>query len=179
MAERAGADAIGVVVFSDSLREVSLKRAVEIFNAVGPFMARVCVSHTTSMDEINEIISLDPTAIQVSFPHLIPENTRVQVIRVIKPGDPVPLSADAVIVDESHGEGRLFDMRYALEIREKCNKPLILAGGLNPQNVAGAIKTIRPYAVDVASGVESEPGVKDPVKVYEFIKNAKVSDYET
>jgi len=73
----------------------------------------------------------------------------------------------------------LFDMGYALEIRKNCNKPLILAGGLNPGNVAGAIKAIRPYAVDVASGVESAPGVKDPVKISEFIKNSKICDYET
>jgi len=179
MAERAGADAIGVVVFSDSPREVSLKKADAIFNKVGPFMARVCVSHTNSMDEINDMISLAPNAIQISYPHKIPEDTHTRIIRVIKPGDPVPVAADAVIVDASHGGGKLFDMGYALEIRKNCNKPLILAGGLNPGNVAGAIKAIRPYAVDVASGVESAPGVKDPVKISEFIKNSKICDYET
>jgi phosphoribosylanthranilate isomerase len=88
---------------------------------------------------------------------------------VIGRGDPLPEDCDAVIVDDSHGEGRQFDQDYAREIVQRSKVPVILAGGLTPANVSGAIRRVRPYAVDVASGVEMVPGIKDNEKVRVFI----------
>lgn len=145
--------------------------------AAGPYMGRVCVSHTKSPEELSEILALHPTAIQISYPHEMPKNSTCLVIRVIQPGDPIPSSADAIIVDASMGKGTLYDQEYAKKIIKMSKVPVILAGGLNPGNVGDAIKAVQPYAVDVASGVESSPGIKDPEKVIEFIKNAKEASH--
>jgi phosphoribosylanthranilate isomerase len=85
--------------------------------------------------------------------------------------------ADAVLMDtysasDFGGTGETFDWQIARKGREGVDQ-LILAGGLTPENVAEAIKIVRPYAVDVASGVESSPGKKDRKKMEAFIKNAK------
>jgi len=80
-----------------------------------------------------------------------------------------------VLVDAPEpGSGEVFDWSM-LDGRER-GRPLILAGGLHPKNVAQAIRIVRPWGVDVASGVESSPGTKDPVKVREFILNAREAE---
>jgi phosphoribosylanthranilate isomerase len=168
-AEQVGADAIGVVLFSDSKRCVSPGRAEEIFATVGPFTTTVAVTHTKSREDLAEIITLKPDAIQVSHPFIFRKDPGARVIRVIGRGDPLPEDCDAVIVDDSHGEGRQFDQDYAREIVQRSKVPVILAGGLTPANVSGAIRRVRPYAVDVASGVEMVPGIKDNEKVRVFI----------
>jgi phosphoribosylanthranilate isomerase len=170
-AEKAGADAIGVVVFSGgvSRRVVSVDRVREIFDAVGPFITRVAVTHTDSQKELEQLIALNPDAIQISHPFTFRNDPGVRVIRVIGRGDPLPEDCDAVIVDDSHGKGRDFDPTYASDTTKRSTVPVILAGGLTPENVGEAIRRVRPYAVDVASGVEISPGIKDPVKVKAFI----------
>lgn len=159
-------------MFSDSPREVSVKEAKEIFRAAGPYMGRICVSHTDSVQDLALMFTLQPTAIQISHPHTLPVHRPYQVIRVIQPGDPVPESADAVIVDSSMGKGTPYDHEYAKKIISMSEIPVILAGGLNPENIREAVG-LRPYAVDVASGVESSPGIKDTKKVMRFVKNAR------
>lgn len=168
-AEQMGADAIGVVLFSDSKRSVSLERAKEIFGAVGPFTATVAVTHTRSESDLAQIIALHPTAIQISHPFVFDTPPGPGVIRVIGRGDPLPGDASAVIVDESHGGGKPFDRGYARETVMRSRVPVILAGGLTPENVGRAIREVRPYAVDVASGVEVSPGIKDHGKIQAFI----------
>lgn len=168
-AEQEGADAVGVVLFSDSRRSVSPKRAQEIFSAVGPFVTTVAVTHTKSRVDLDRIISLKPDAIQISHPFVFSEEPKVRVIRVIGRGDPLPEDCDAVIVDDSHGGGRMFDPDYAQTTVQRSKIPVILAGGLTPENVAEAIRRVRPYAADVASGVEESPGIKDERKVRAFI----------
>jgi phosphoribosylanthranilate isomerase len=170
-AEIAGANAIGVVVFSGgvSRRVVSVERAREIFDAVGPFTATVAVSHTSSEEDLTQMIALKPTAIQISHPFVFREDPGVQVIRVIGRGDPLPEDCDAIIVDDSHGKGREYDPSYARDAAERSTIPVILAGGLTPENVSEAIKKVRPYAVDVATGVEISPGIKDHEKIRAFI----------
>ena len=170
-AEQQGSDAIGVVVFSGgvSKRVVGAKRAREIFDAVGPFITTVAVSHTKSEEELRRIIELRPDAIQISHPFSFNSDPGVRVIRVIGRGDPLPEDCDAIIVDDSHGKGRDFDPSYASDTVKRSKIPVILAGGLTPENVGGAIRRVRPYAVDVASGVEVSPGIKDHEKVRAFI----------
>jgi phosphoribosylanthranilate isomerase len=174
-AEGAGADAIGVVVFSGgvSKRVVTFERAREIFHALGPFTSTVAVSHTQSLAEITRMLELHPSAIQISHPFSFQKDPESRVIRVIGRGEPLPEDCDAIIIDDSHGKGRHYDPTFARDAVVRSKIPVILAGGLTPENVKVAIADIRPYAVDVATGVETRPGVKDPDMVCRFIRNAK------
>ncbi len=88
------------------------------------------------------------------------------------------MGADAIVLDSATGSmpagtGKRIDWRLAAKIREAVDIPVILAGGLNPENVYDAILQMRPYAVDVISGVEAEKGKKDPDRVKNFIKEVK------
>ena len=175
-AEVCGADAIGVVVFSPmSKRSVPPERAREIFDSVGPFTTTVAVSHTTSPEDLEQILALHPDAIQISHPFVFREKLPVKVIRVIGRNDPVPTDCDAIIVDESHGSGKIFDLSHAHNVVQQSALPVILAGGLTPENVADAIRQVHPYAVDVASGIETAPGIKDHTKIAAFIAAARKS----
>jgi phosphoribosylanthranilate isomerase len=86
---------------------------------------------------------------------------------------------DAVLLDsfvqgKHGGTGVVHDWNVSQHVKQLVYpKPLILAGGLNPENVAEAVRTVKPYAVDVSSGVERQPGIKDYQKMVEFVKNAK------
>ena len=115
------------------------------------------------------MIALNPDAIQISHPFVFRDDPGVRVIRVIGRGEPLPEDCDAVIVDDSHGNGRQYDPSFAQEAVRQSRVPVILAGGLNPENVSDAIRQVRPYAVDVATGVETSPGIKDQEKVRAFI----------
>jgi phosphoribosylanthranilate isomerase len=173
-AEKAGTDAIGVVVFSpQSVRSVTPEQARKIFDVVGPFTTRVAVSHTKSHDELEQILAMHPDAIQLSHRFEFPKKTGPKLIRVIGRDGPLPTDCDAIIVDESHGSGRDFDRSHARDVVERAKVPVILAGGLTPENVADAIRQVHPYAVDVSSGIETEPGIKDHKKIAAFIAAAQ------
>lgn len=168
--EEAGADAIGVVISKESKRNISIDKADEIFSALGPFIIKVVVTHTTSYEKLNEIISLNPDAIQISTNCKIPDTFRGRLIRVIGSESEIPDDCDALIVDESHGNGKAYNAEYAKKIVKKSHIPVILAGGLNSSNVSEAITSVRPYAVDVCSGVEDKVGIKNRFEVLEFIR---------
>ena len=172
-AEAAGADAIGVVLFSASNRSVAPERAKTIFGSVGPFVTRVAVSHTESADDLKQILALRPDAIKISHPFVFERDPGVRVIRVLGKGEPLRVDCDAIIVDDSHGGGKQFDPGYARDAVKRSKVPVILAGGLTPQNVAAAIRGVLPYAVDVASGVEVSKGIKDHEKIRAFIAASK------
>jgi phosphoribosylanthranilate isomerase len=177
-AEHAGADAIGVVMFSPtSRRSVSESRARDIFGALGPFVTRVVVTHTQSNDDLKKILALRPDAIQISHPFVFASDPGARVLRVIGRGDNVPADCDAVIVDESMGAGKKFDRDFARKVVKTSAVPVILAGGLTPENVGDAIREVRPYAVDVASGVETKPGIKDHKKITAFIAAAQEPEH--
>jgi phosphoribosylanthranilate isomerase len=152
---------------------VTPARAREIFDAVGPFTATVAVSHTKSEEELQAMLALKPSAIQISHPFVFDEDPGIAVIRVIGRGDPLPDDCNAVIVDDSHGQGNAFDLSYAQEVVQHSKIPVILAGGLTPDNVADAIRQVHPYAVDVATGIETAPGIKDHKKIAAFIAAAR------
>lgn len=169
-AAAAGADAIGVVLASPSPRSVSPDRAREIFAAVPPFVTTVAVTSTDRAGDLAAILSSRPDAVQVRGSLAVPPDAGVRVIRMLAPGDPPRDDCDAVIIDGSHGTGQAFDPEYARECVASSPVPVILAGGLAPGNVAAAIRTVRPYAVDVASGVETAPGIKDERLMRAFVK---------
>ncbi|ADN36097.1 Phosphoribosylanthranilate isomerase [Methanolacinia petrolearia DSM 11571] len=171
-AERSGADAIGVVISEESPRCISTEDAKEIFSALGPFTATVIVTHTNSQDLLDEMAAVNPSAIQVSADVNRPEDYRGKMIRVAGADGKIREDCDAIIIDQSHGKGIPFDYEHAEKLMKSATKPVILAGGLNMSNVPAAISRLQPYAVDVCSGVEKSPGIKDPMKVLEFLKAA-------
>ncbi|MFA5330883.1 MAG: phosphoribosylanthranilate isomerase [Methanoregula sp.] len=177
-AEKAGADAIGVVMYSPmSRRSIPDAKAREIFHALGPFVTRVVVTHSESQEDLEKILALQPDAIQISHPFVLKKHPGVQVLRVIGRGDAVPVDCDAVIVDESMGAGKAFDQEFAKVVVKTSAVPVILAGGLTPENVGDAIREIRPYAVDVASGVEEKPGIKNHNKIAAFIAAVQEAEH--
>jgi phosphoribosylanthranilate isomerase len=176
LAEAAGADAIGVVVRSISPRSVPPETAAAIFSAVGPFISTVAVTHTTSEKQLWEVAGLHPTALQISAHLPVPPSYTGTVIRVTGRGDSLPGDCDALVIDDSRGSGRAFDATFARSVVSASPVPVILAGGLSPGNVADAISKVRPYAVDVCSGVEREVGRKDPDLVRAFISAAKATE---
>jgi len=173
IAEELGADAIGVVVCSESPRSVPVKRAKEIFAALRPSTMKVCVTDTRSESDLEVITHIRPDAIQLHSGIAVPDKCGVRIIRAVRPGEePVP-GYNMVLVDGSRGKGTPFDIDFAARIvRETC-APVILAGGLTPDNVGEAIRTVSPSAVDVSSGVEKSPGIKDPKRVAEFIRHCR------
>lgn len=173
VAVEAGADAVGVVMASDSPRSCTAERARAIFAVVPPGVLRVVVSHTDSAEGLAECLAAGPDALQLSRPLAVPPSAGVAVIRVVAPGDPVPGDCAMVIVDGSHGCGQPYDPAYARGVVASSPVPVLLAGGLSPQNVSAAIRAVRPFGVDVASGVEAAPGVKDHDRVRAFVRAAK------
>jgi len=172
-AEACGADAIGVVMFSDSQRSVPPQQAREILSSLAPSTMGVIVTHTTSENELQEILSLRPDAVQISCPFSFPAHRDVKVFRMVKRGDPLMSDADAFVVDESHGGGKRYDSTFASDVVSRSKIPVVLAGGLTPENVREAIEQVHPDAVDVSSGVETMPGVKDKEKVRLFLEKCR------
>lgn len=190
LAVDAGADAIGFIFLPASARYIDEDSAAEIIRKLKPFVTTVGVFVDESVERIKEIalcaglgaVQLHGgespefvEALRVSLP-----NTRIiKVLRISDLDDFSLIStyaADAVLLDTYHkdkygGTGRSFDWDLILKVKMPVGIPLILAGGLNPGNVRGAIDKVRPFAVDVSSGVEIEPGKKDPALIKQFFKN--------
>ena len=184
-AEAAGADAIGLIFAERSDRYLTLERATEIVSSVGPFISRVGVFVDAPFDQVLKaarILKLD--AVQLhggeELAYISAMHAHVKVIRALSfsldltPQKLSEVAADAVLVDGADpGKGRTFDWSQAAFLRGFPR--LILAGGLTPENVDGGVWAMRPCAVDVSSGVELVPGVKDHNKVRRFIENARAA----
>jgi phosphoribosylanthranilate isomerase len=173
----AGADAIGFV-FAESKRKVTPSRAAELARAAPKHIVRVAVMLHPSQQQLDEVWSeFRPDVLQTDFEDLtslrVPE--QLQVIPVVRAGRelPGPLPSRVLFEGLVSGTGATTDWFEAAKLASRTQ--LILAGGLKPTNVAVAIATARPYGVDVSSGVEAEPGVKDPANIYEFVRNARVA----
>lgn len=179
----AGADALGFVFYPASPRYVTPEAAAHIINRLAPFITTVGLFVNAGHDEVAEIIDL--TGIDLLQFHG-DENEQfcsafsrpyIKALRV--GGDKNPEheierfpTARAVLLDTYRkgvpgGTGEVFDWDL---VPEKRHKPIILAGGLRPQNVGSAIKRVRPFAVDVSGGVEAQAGVKDVNKILAFIR---------
>lgn len=173
IAEEEGADSIGVVVCSDSKRSVPISRAREIFSALRSSTEKICVTNTQSQSDLDLILSLKPTAVQIPQNLQVPAGVGTKIYRVASGGTEMPEKCDAVVIDQSCGRGVAYDRSFAEKITARSNVPVILAGGLTPENVGAAIRELRPYAVDVSSGVEKSKGIKDRKKIREFIDNCR------
>ncbi len=182
-----GADALGFIFYPKSKRSIRVKDAANICNALPPFVARVGVFVNESESEIEQALNqCGLTALQFhgdESPGFC-RKFAAKSIKAIRVKDEVSLSVateydvDAVLLDtytdtERGGTGRTFDWSLAVKAKELLVPPLILSGGLTPENVTEAIRVVRPYGVDVASGVERSPGKKDPDKLRRFIEACK------
>ncbi len=187
-AVEAGADALGFV-FAESPRRVDALAVSAIVEELPDSVLTVGVFAGQSVDQVIGIMErTDLNFMQVhgtidlalaDSPWGIMRAVRVKSADDIEAAksDPLVALADAVVLD-SHvegvmgGSGRTFDWDLAVNARA-LGKPIVLAGGLTPDNVVSAIRRVSPYAVDVSSGVEISPGKKDHEKIREFIRNVR------
>ena len=178
-----GADAIGLV-FAASSRRVSSGIARDIVRRLPPEILTVGVFRNERKERVVEMANkVGLRAVQLHG-HESPEDTRwvaarvPAVVRAFAAGDPALKRIDEygdvrVLIDSAEpGSGKPFDWQALKASRFK--QPFLLAGGLTPENVGRAISVLHPAGVDVSSGVEARPGIKDPIKVAHFITAARV-----
>ncbi len=178
----AGADAIGLNFWSGSKRCIGIERAVEIARALPAGVAKIGVFVDAGRDEIErtaEAVGLDAIQLHGDEPPEACAGFTLPVIKALRVSEALGSIHEVVarydvawmLLDSAvGGSGVAFDWRRAFAV---APGRLYLAGGLRPDNVAEAVRLVRPYAVDTASGVEASPGRKDPRRVREFIENAK------
>ena len=179
----AGADALGLVFYPPSPRAVSVEQAVEAVAAVPAFVSVTALFVNPSVEEVQSVIDSvridllqfhgdedDDFCRQFNRPY-------IKALRVRQASDVVAScvrfpGALAILLDSYKpgvpgGTGETFDWSL---VPETLPKPIILAGGLEPSNVADAIQQVRPFAVDISGGVEATKGIKDHGKMTEFVK---------
>lgn len=196
-AHAAGADFLGLLLGITHLAEdkITVEEARGIIRDSGvPREKFVMVTHLTRADEIISIINelslknvqlhddISPSEIEkirASLPALfIMKAVHVLDESAVQHALTMEKHADAIILDSRTksrlgGTGLVHDWSISREIVKECEKPVFLAGGLNPENVALAVRTVEPYAVDANSGVEYENGDKSEEKMREFVLRAK------
>jgi phosphoribosylanthranilate isomerase len=179
-----GADAVGFV-FAPSPRQISVRRAYDISRRLPPEILTVGVFRDEAPERV--ITQLDAAGLKAAqlHGHETPAVTRAVheqvrfVIQAFAAGSSAldraaEHGADVILVDSpTPGSGQLFD--WKLVDQAPLATRVLLAGGLTADNVAAAIATVKPWGVDVASGVEREPGRKDPVKLKDFIEAARAA----
>ena len=180
-----GADAVGFIFYKKSPRSVTMKVVREIVLNLPPFVDSVGVFVNETAEQINKIADhckLDRVQLHGDESPAFCKKIRRRVIKAIRVKDmqslkklsEYPVSSfllDTFSQDHYGGTGKVFDWNLAYPAKKYG--PIILAGGLTPINVRQAIQTIQPYGVDVCSGVESQPGMKDHKKMQAFLKNVK------
>jgi len=188
-AASAGAHAVGFVFYAKSPRNVTIEAAIELCAALPPFITTVGLfvdADAKAVDTVLSAVPLDllqfhgeePAAYcrQFGRPYLKAARVRpgldlVQYAATYESAKALLL--DAYVPDKAGGTGTTFDWRL---IPRDLPLPIVLSGGLTPSNVSDAVKAIRPWAVDVSSGVEASPGIKDATKISEFIKGVHYAD---
>ena len=184
-----GADAIGLIFYRPSPRCVSLGQAREIAASVPPFVATVAVFVNPEREDVERVIGeCGVTLLQFhgdespdfcssfSRPYIKAARIRpgLDLLKYLSPyGAAAAWMLDAFHEDLWGGTGGSFDWGL---VPERMARPIILSGGLTADNVAGAVRRTRPYAVDVSSSVEASKGIKDAVKIAGFIGAVKHED---
>lgn len=192
LAVAVGADAVGVVL-AESPRRVTLEQAKEALSAVPPLVTRVGVfvdAEPAFVAEAVRTLRLGAVQLHGDEPPEACANAPVPAIKAFRVSGPEALAAigayrgavgavllDARVPGARGGTGVTFDWE-AVRGALPSWAPVVVAGGLHAENVGTAIRTLRPYAVDVSSGVESAPGVKDPAKVRRFMAAVRAGDAE-
>lgn len=188
MVSAAGADALGLVFYPKSRRNIELQQAAAICQALPPFVSTVGLFLDAEASFVEQVLAAVPlTLLQFhgsESPDYCAQFQRSYLKAVGMKGlaasggfaayaheypDAQGFLVDSHAPGAAGGTGETFDWT---QVPQDYPKPIILAGGLTPENVAGAIRVSRVYAVDVSSGVESSPGIKDPVKVQAFINHS-------
>lgn len=186
-----GADAIGLVFFKDSPRYVSAARGAEIASAIDPFVSVVGLFVNAAPAVIEQVLGQVPLDLLqfhgqernedcnrfgLPFIKSIAMQPGIQVSGVMADyPDARGFLLDAWQPESHGGSGKSFDWQH---IPADLQAAFILAGGLDPENVANAIRQVRPYAVDVSSGVESAPGIKSAGRMAAFMKGVSNSGTE-
>jgi len=188
-ATAAGADALGFIVDVpvDTPREIDADRAADLIAGVPPFVTTVLVTMPDAVPaarDLHDRVGADAIQIHGGLdPDEVDELAgSVAVIAGVDADDPEETRAydgvadalllDSVDEDGGGGTGHTHDWTATRELSETLASPVILAGGLTPENVAEAVRVVEPYAVDVATGVERTGGEKDPDAVAAFVANA-------
>jgi phosphoribosylanthranilate isomerase len=187
-AAEAGADAIGLVFYAKSPRAVSVQQARAIIAVLPPFVTTVGLFVDADRQELDEILAAVPLDLLQFHGDESPafcealQRPYIKALRV-KPGDDLVArvaaygQASGVLLDTyvpgiPGGTGEAFDWSL---VPQGLSKPIILAGGLVAENVAAAIRQVRPYAVDVSGGVEARKGIKDAEKIRAFMRAVKTA----
>lgn len=187
-AVEAGADALGLIFVPGTPRYVAPEAAASVVERVPPLVAMVGVFVDHPLDEVLRIVgALRLHAVQLHgdesaeyarrMPVPVIRALRVRNASSLHDMDTYPAHAfllDAYVDGRPGGTGT--SIPWELALRAKGRKPVILSGGLRPDTVGEAVRLVRPYAVDVSSGVEQSPGRKDHRKVREFIVNVHRAD---
>lgn len=189
VAADAGADAIGLVFYRHSPRYIGADAAAAIARSLPPYVSAVGLFVNETAAGVDEILARVPLDLLQFQGDETPEfcarfgRAFVRAVRMEQGTDLIEyarrfsgakaLLLDAHVPGQRGGTGQTFDWAG---IPSEVPVPLILSGGLTAQNVGRAIREVRPWAVDVSSGVERERGVKDPAKIVEFIRSVRRED---
>lgn len=184
----AGADALGFIAVPGSPRFVPPEVYQAISAALPIFVKRVVVAHRPedAEDYLAEYVQHYDDTLEEA-PLRSGAGWRIRAFRMRNAASLKEIAAfqdavGAILLDTYHktllgGSGETFDWSLAVRAKALTDKPVILAGGLTPDNVCDALDAVRPYAVDVSSGVESSPGVKDHGKVRAFVQAVREWDW--
>jgi phosphoribosylanthranilate isomerase len=182
----AGADALGLMFYEQSPRRVSFQQAAEIIRELPPLIAKVGVFVNPSDDVVRRAIAetgIDTLQFHGEEPPEFCRRFGLKVIKAFRVRDADSLTAthayateawllDSFVAGQHGGTGAQFNWDLAAGAA-RGHQRVILAGGLSPANAAEAVRKVRPFALDVSSGVESAPGKKDPTKIRDFVAAAK------
>ncbi len=185
LAARLGADALGFVFYAKSPRAIDLARALSVRDALPPFVQPVALFLDPARAEVEAILQAMPEVLLQFHGREGPEfcasfgRPYLKALSMAEGGDPLREAAshahacgfllDSHALGEAGGTGHAFDW----SIIPTLDRPLVLAGGLKPANVGEAVRRVRPWAVDVSSGVESAPGIKDHARMAAFIHEVR------